>query len=99
MKVIVRLGEPIWRAVGQRRVEVEVPGSSCSPLELVRRLETAYPALRGELRGASGGNGADGLDWHFTFFLQDRIVKPADLAAERVGDGDEVMLVLPTAGG
>jgi hypothetical protein len=99
MKVMVRLGEPIWRAVGQRRVEVEAPGSSCSPLDLVQRLEMAYPALRGELRGAGGGTGADGMAWHFTFFLRDGIVKPADLAAQRVGDGDEVMLVLPTAGG
>ena len=99
MKVTVRLGEPIWRAVGQRRVEVEGPGSTCTLAELVERLEAAYPSVRAELRGDGAGNGSDGMDWHFTFFLQDRIVKPADMAEERVGDGEEVMIVLPMAGG
>ncbi|HZU06793.1 MAG TPA: MoaD/ThiS family protein [Chloroflexota bacterium] len=96
MRVTVRLGEPLWRAVGQRRVEIEAPGERCTLPELVQRLEAAYPQLRAEL---SAGAAGDGVDYHFTFFLRDRMVKPADMAAEHVADGEEVMIVLPMAGG
>jgi hypothetical protein len=99
MQVTVRLGEPIWRAVGQRKVQVEAPGSDLSLPELVQRLETAYPQLRAELRGDDSAAADNPLDWHFTFFLHDRMVKPADMAAERVSDGEELMIVLPMAGG
>ncbi len=98
MKVMVRLGEPVWRAVGQRRVEIEAPGADLSLPELVERLEAAYPRLREEW-GSNGGGKTDDVDYHFTFFLKDRMVKPADMANERVVDGDEVMVVLPMAGG
>ncbi len=98
MKVTVRLGEPLWRAIGQRRVTIEAPGSECTLPELLARLEAAYPQLRQELRGGPAADG-DGVDYHFTFFLADRLVKPADMAQERVGDGAEVMIVLPMAGG
>ena len=98
MKVTVRLGEPIWRTVGQRRVEIEAPGEELALPELVERLEAAYPKLREEL-GAAGDADPTSLDYHFTFFLKDRMVKPNDMATERVGDGEEVMIVLPMAGG
>ena len=98
MKVTVKLGEPVWRVVGKRKVEIEAPGSELSLPELLERLEATYPRLREEL--ASGvGNGGDAVDYHFTFFLHDRMVKPADMVGERVGDGEELMIVLPMAGG
>lgn len=97
MKVTVRLGEPVWRAIGQRRVEIEAPGAACTLAELLERLVSAHPKLTGELCG--DGNGAGSLDYHFTFFLHDRLVKPADMAGQQVGDGEEVMIVLPMAGG
>ena len=98
MKVTVKLGEPVWRAVGQRKVEIEAPGADLSLPELVERLESAYPKLREEW-GSEANGASDTLDYHFTFFLQDRMVKPTEMATERVGDGEEVMIVLPMAGG
>ena len=95
MKVTVKLGEPVWRVVGQRKVQIEGPGSDCSLPELVERLTTVYPQLQAELGTPRG----DQVDYHFTFMLQDRMVKPAQMAGERVGDGEEVMIVLPMAGG
>ena len=99
MKVTVRLGEPVWRAVGQRRVEVEAPGDALSLPELVQRLEAAYPKLRQELGSEDADADPESMDYHLTFFLKDRMVKPSEMATERVGDGEEVMIVLPMAGG
>src|SRR5438067_2778286 len=99
MKVTVRLGEPVWRVVGQRRVEIEAPGSELSLHDLVQRLEAAYPKLHEELGTDSNAADPTSLDYHFTFFLKDRMVKPHEMATERVGDGEEVMIVLPMAGG
>jgi hypothetical protein len=99
MRVTVRLGEPVWRAVGQRRVEIEAPGDALSLPELVQRLEAAYPKLREELGIEGPGAEPDSLDYHYTFFLKDRMVKPREMTTERVGDGEEVMIVLPMAGG
>ena len=99
MQVTVKLGEPVWRAVGQRKVQIEVPGADCSLPELVQHLEAAYPQLREELGSNGADTGGDDLDYHFTFFLQDRMVKPSEMATERIGDGEEVMIVLPMAGG
>jgi hypothetical protein len=99
MKVTVRLGEPIWRAVGRRRVEVEVPGRSCTLSEVVERLQAAYPSLGSELRGEVGGSGTDGGAGHFTLFRGDRLVHPADVLYEQVADGEEIMLMMPMAGG
>jgi hypothetical protein len=99
VKVTIKLGEPVWRAIGQRKVEIEAPGADCSLLELMDRLTAAYPPLRDELRSEGSAGGTAGIDWHFTLFLQDRRVKPADLGRERIGDGEEVMIVLPMAGG
>jgi molybdopterin converting factor small subunit len=98
MKVTVRLGEPLWRTVGQRRVEIEAPGDQLALPDLVERLETAYPKLREEL-GSANAEDPESLDYHFTFFLKDRMVKPHEMRGERVGDGEEVMIVLPMAGG
>lgn len=99
MKVTVRLGEPIWRAVGQRKVEIEAPGADLTLPGLVERLETAYPRLGEELRGDAGTTVVGVVDYQLTFFLQDRLVRPADVAHERVPDGAEVMIMLPMAGG
>jgi hypothetical protein len=99
MRVTVKLGEPVWRAVGQRKVQVEAPGADCTLPELLERLEAAYPQLRAELRGDGAAADRGGVDYHFTFFLSDRMVKPADMAGERVTDGEELMIVLPMAGG
>jgi molybdopterin converting factor small subunit len=99
MKVTVRLGEPVWRAVGQRRVEIEAPGDTLSLPDLVQRLEAAYPKLRQELGSEDSDADPGSIDYHLTFFLKDRMVKPSEMATERVGDGEEVMIVLPMAGG
>ena len=99
MKVTVKLGEPLWRSVGQRRVQIEAPGSDCTLPDLLQQLERAYPQLREELQTSGDSATGDGVDYHFTFFLKDRLVKPAEMAGQRVGDGEEVMIVLPMAGG
>ena len=48
MRVIVRLGEPYWRQVDLREVELELPAGATVGL-LLDELARAYPALRAVL--------------------------------------------------
>ena len=85
MKVIVRLGEPLWRQVGQRELEVELEPSACVG-DLVAHLEAAYPALRPWL---------DGAEVPPTIFLDEAV---ADAATPLV-DGSRPILSWALAGG
>src|SRR5215212_4310905 len=98
MKVTVRLGEPVWRAVGQRRVEVEAPGDALSLPELVQRLEAAYPKLRQELGSEDADADPESIDYHLTFFLKDRMVKPNEITTQLGSDSKQMMSMLPMSG-
>lgn len=51
MRVSIRLGEPFWRAVGQRDLEADLPpGADVGAL--LAQLCREYPALEQELREA-----------------------------------------------
>ncbi len=50
MNVTVRLGEPLWRQIGQREVEIELP-ESARVVDLIDQLAARFPALRAWLSG------------------------------------------------
>lgn len=85
MKVTVRLGEPLWREVGDRDVAVELP-ESATVADLLTRLAALHPSLRPWL---------DGEEVPVTVFLDDSV---AD-ARTSLRDGDCPHLAWALAGG
>ena len=85
MKVTVRLGEPLWRQVGRREVEMDVPAST-RVCDLLGEVATAYPALRPWL---------DGSEVPPMVFLDEVVADPATLLRE----GARPMLTWALAGG
>ncbi len=83
MRVHVRLGEPFWRVVGQREVEVVLPAGS-SLADLLAHLRQMYPDLETEMGAAPP-----------LLFLDDDEADPETLLSE----GDRVHLLWPIAGG
>jgi molybdopterin converting factor small subunit len=52
MKVNLRLGEPFWRAVGERNLAVELPDGATVG-DLLALLAGRYPALAAEMEEAA----------------------------------------------
>lgn len=99
MRVRVRFSEPIWRAVGERQVELALPGDECSVAELIAGLEAAYPRFEQEWGVHVVDAGDDPILGRFVVFLDGNAVQGPALPGLRLRDGAEVMLVSPMAGG
>lgn len=83
MHITIRLGEPYWRAAGQRQVKLEIVEGGClsDALDLLHR---RYPKLAGELSEAPPILFVDGI----------QVDPDAPL-----GEGSHVHIVWPVAGG
>jgi molybdopterin converting factor small subunit len=91
MKVLVKLGEPIWRVVGVRRLILELEGSEKTLADVLDELMRLYPDLEEELHGEA--------DVPYSLFLGDALVRLADVGKAKVKDGDKLSILLPIGGG
>ena len=94
MRLKVMLTEPIWRKVGAKRFEIELPGEKASVQEAFRELVRRYPALGEDLNVD-----ADLLDSNYSLFLNDHMMRFAERDKAEVRDGDEIAIFMPMAGG
>jgi molybdopterin converting factor small subunit len=85
MKVTVRLGEPLWRQIGERETEIELP-EPARVGDLVSHLAARFPDLRPWL---------DGDEVPPTVFLGEAVADPETL----LHDGDRPLLAWALAGG
>jgi molybdopterin converting factor small subunit len=85
MKITLRLGEPFWRTLGRREVEL-VLDNGATVADALAALTAAHPALIAELR--------DG-DAEPSLFLEDEVAPPDS----RLTDGARLYLVWPVSGG
>ena len=88
------LTEPMWRKVGAKRFEIELPGEKVSVKEAFRALVRQYPALGEDLDAD-----ADLLDSNYSLFLNDRMLRFTERDRAEVRDGDEIAILMPMAGG
>ena len=95
MRVLVKLSEPIWRTVGQRRVEVELDRDKGTVADVLRSLEERYPAFGQELCDEAGRHPR----LHYSLFLNNALVRQEQAATTPVQDGDTLYVILPMAGG
>lgn len=85
MKVVFYLGEPFWRAVGQRQVEAQVEAPA-TVAQALAALAQAYPALAADLQTAEAVPAV---------FVDDQAAEPGQL----VPPGARLHVVWPVSGG
>jgi len=90
--VTVRLGEPLWRTTGQRRLRLRVQRGS-TVADVVRLLATQYPALASQLPSRHQG------DSLYALFLDSVHVPWSQTTTEPVEEGATIYILPPAAGG
>lgn len=94
MRIMVRLGEPLWRAAGTQRLDLEFAGGRVTVADVVALLTVTYPPFAAAYRGEGLGR-----PWPYNLFVNARQV-PADQEHEfELADGDKVYFFLPAVGG
>jgi sulfur carrier protein ThiS len=91
--VEVKLGDPLWKAVGQRQISLEL-ANGASVDDALMSLRTAYPQFEAAL--AAGGTRL-GVPFHF--FVNRKLVKDGDLTQHRLKRGDTLHILAPIVGG
>lgn len=95
MELHVRMGDPLWRAVGQRRLTLHWSDEHPPTIaEVLAYLGTTYPAFAGALADA-------GLRQRnpYRFFVDSRLVAVDDLSQRTLRSGETLYIFLPAAGG
>ncbi|MBI4314890.1 MAG: MoaD/ThiS family protein [Chloroflexi bacterium] len=85
MNVIVHLGEPFWRAAGQREIALAL-GDGATVSDALRAVGQRHPALAGEL---------DGGEVTPMVFVNDEEAR----TDRRLTDGAKIYVVWPVSGG
>jgi sulfur carrier protein ThiS len=93
MVIEVKMGDPLWRIVGQQRVKLELAdGSTVS--DALTNLRTTYPDFGSALEA-----GGTRLGVPFNFFVNRKLVKDRDLAQHKLNTGDTLYILAPIVGG
>jgi len=93
MVVEVRLGDPLWRAVGERQIRLEL-NDAATVSDVLDYLRSVYPGF-----GAALEAGGTRVGVPFNFFVNRRLVKERDLAAHALRPGDRLHILAPVVGG
>ncbi len=91
MPVKVKMGEPLWRAVGQREVMVDCDGGT------IADVLTALSERPGFQEAYQ--RHADGIGPEYVLFLNEKALPASAAAVTQCGDGDTLRIMLPIAGG
>ena len=93
MEILVKVGDPLWKVVGQREIELEL-ADGATVADALARLQTAYPGF-----GSALETGGTRLGVPFNFFVNRKLVKDRDLGRHRLRAGDTVHILAPIVGG
>lgn len=91
--VKVKLGEPLWRVVGQREVEVALDESGATVADVLLKL-AEQPGFRDAYDAHAAGVGVP-----YALFVDEKAIPEAAVSATPVADGQTVRILLPIAGG
>lgn len=93
VRVSVRLGEPLRRAVGafRRQITLSAPATLA---DLLDHLVQTYPDFAARFRGEDLGR-----DHPYHLFVNHRQALPGEFACFALADGDQVHIVIPALGG
>jgi len=94
MRIFVKIGEPLWRAVGARTLTLEWDAPTVTVTEVIERLQQEYadfgPAFRGKGQRLTIG---------YHLFVNTRMVKPEAWSQTEMKNADKLFIFLPAVGG
>lgn len=93
MLVEVKLGDPLWRTVGQKQVSLEL-NDGATVADALAQLRNIYPDFGAGLQAGGAGRGIP-----FNFFVNRKLVKDRDLAERKLKSGDVLYILAPIVGG
>ena len=96
MQITMKLGEPLWREFGTRRLKLEFAENRVTVGQALAQLATHYPEASGDLR-SDGTSVHDGLPYHL--FVNHRKVPWDQIDQVTLNDGDRLALFLLVVGG
>ena len=94
MQVSVKLGEPLWRQVGKRTLQLEWDQRSVTVADMLRHLEAEYPGFGPVFRG-EGFNAAH----PYSLFVNARLARLKQAKTTSLRDGDKLFVFIPVVGG
>ena len=83
MRIFVKIGEPLWRTIGNRSLTLEWDVPTVTVAEALDRLHREYPNFGPAFRGED----------------QRLTVKPDDWSRTEMKDADRLFVFLPAVGG
>lgn len=93
MVIEVKMGDPLWKAVGERRIALEVEDGA-TVADALAHLRAAYPEF-----GAALDAGGTRMGIPFNFFVNRKLVKERELAQRKLKGGDTLHILAPIVGG
>ncbi len=93
MVIEVKMGDPLWKVVGQRQITLELDDGA-TVADALAHLQTAYPNFRATLKA-----GGTQLGVPFNFFVNRKLVKEEDLTNRKLKAGDTLHILAPIVGG
>jgi molybdopterin converting factor small subunit len=93
MDIEVSMGDPLWKSVGRRRINLEL-SDGASVADALAELRNNYPEFEAALEA-----GATRLGIPFSFFVNRRLVKDRDLGQHELKEGDTLYILAPIVGG
>jgi molybdopterin converting factor small subunit len=91
MLITIKLGEPIWKVVGEKSMRVEL-GDNQSLGDVLSELDRRYPNFLAEARIGE-------FELPYTLFVNDTMVQWQKLKETPVKDGDKVFIFMAVSGG
>jgi len=94
MHIFVKIGEPLWRTIGNRSLTLEWDSPTVTVAEALDRLNREYPNFGPAFRGEGQ---RPMIDYHI--FCNTRLVKPDAWLQMEMKDADKLFIFLPAVGG
>ena len=94
MVIELKMGDPLWKAVGQKQIKLEL-ADGATVADALAHLRSTYPDFGAALDAAGGTQ----LGVPFNFFVNRKLVKDRDLSQHRLKAGDRLYILAPIVGG
>ncbi len=91
MKVVVKFAGPLRTAAGVKQAAVELDVGATTGA-LLTRVAEKFPGIQAELFGPEAKT-------YYSVFINDRLVPESERTTAPLQEGDQIMLLLPVAGG